>query len=80
MCGLFKSGRFIHVFLYVQSVWKREWIPIRIPSDPVLQCFQKRINPASAGQGLNLTLHPGATTCDFQHCVILTSVDSDEPV
>ena len=42
--------------MFFQSEWKTVWILIRWlrqkPADLDLQCFQKRINPHSAGQGL----------------------------
>ena len=44
------------VCMYFQSQWKTVWILIRWllqkPSDLDLQCFQKRINLGSTGQGL----------------------------
>ena len=46
-----------NVSMYFHSEWKTVWILIRWlhqkPSDQNLQCFQKRINLCSAGEGLN---------------------------
>ena len=46
------------VSMHSQSEWKTVWILIRWlhqkPADLDLQCFQKRINPGSGGQELNI--------------------------
>ena len=43
-------------------------------------CLERFINKTAVSHELFITTPIFATTCDFQRCAILTSVDSKEPV